>query len=208
MAPPSMNPKAAFDAGAGSRLLPVLPLDDVCLLPGASLSLVIDRPASVAAVQLATRSGDQLLALARRDTNGGPRELHTIGTLAVVRAFHAFSPLEQRVELDGLARAHASMLFGTDLLVAETTQLAEGDAGDEWGAAVEALARYLHAHADLRSFLEAQRRSPDAMSWVNLACQHLPIAGSARQKLLEANAAERCLKISRGLDKLLKKEQG
>ena len=45
------------------------------------------------------------------------------------------------------------------------------------------------------------------MSWVNLACQHLPITASARQKLLEANAADRCLKISRGLDALLKKEQ-
>lgn len=203
-----MNAKAAKGAGAGSRLLPVLPLDDVCLLPGASLSLVLERPSSLAAVQLATRSGDQLLALARRDSDGGPRELHAIGTLAEVRGFHAFSPLEQRVELDGIARARVSLLFGADVLVAETTALDEGDAGDGSGAAVEALARYLHAHADLRSFLEAQRRSPDAMSWVNLACQHLPITASARQKLLEANAAERCLKISRGLDALLKKEQG
>jgi hypothetical protein len=45
------------------------------------------------------------------------------------------------------------------------------------------------------------------MAWVNLACQHLPIAATARQKLLEAAAAERCQKISRGLDALLKKEQ-
>jgi ATP-dependent Lon protease len=186
----------------------VLPLDDVCLMPGASLSLVLDRPASVAAIQLATRTGDRLLALARRDSNGGPRELHSIGTLAAVRGFHALSPLEQRVELDGLARARAWLLFGGDVLVAETSAMEEGDEGDEWGAAVEALARYLHSHADLRSFLEAQRRSADVMSWVNLACQHLPITASARQKLLEANAAERCLKISRGLDALLKKEQG
>ena len=46
------------------------------------------------------------------------------------------------------------------------------------------------------------------MAWVNLACQHLPITATARQKLLEADAAERCLKISRGLDALLRKEQG
>ena len=45
------------------------------------------------------------------------------------------------------------------------------------------------------------------MSWVNLACQHLPITATARQKLLEASAPERCLKISRGLDALLRKEQ-
>jgi hypothetical protein len=98
-------------------------------------------------------------------------------------------------------------LLGIDTLVAEAELLDEGEAGDEWGPAVEALARYLHAHAELRAFLEQQRRSREPMAWVNLACQHLPIAASARQKLLEAVAAERCQKISRGLDALLRKEQ-
>ena len=72
---------------------------------------------------------------------------------------------------------------------------------------MEALARYLHAHAELRAFLDQQRRSTEPMAWVNLACQHLPITATARQKLLDADAAERCLKIARGLDALLRKEQ-
>jgi len=201
-----MHPVAAPDPENRSLLLPVLPLDEVCLLPGASLTLVLDRPASVTAVQLATRTGDRLLALARREHDGAPRELHAVGTVAEVRTVQALSPLEQRVELDGVSRARVSLLVGNDVLVAESVPLEEGDASDEWGGAVEALARYLHAHADLRSFLDAQRRSTDGMSWVNLACQHLPITASARQKLLESNAPERCLKISRGLDALLKKE--
>jgi hypothetical protein len=74
------------------------------------------------------------------------------------------------------------------------------------GPAVEALARYLHAHPELRGFLEKQRRGADSMSWVNLACQHLPITATARQKLLEASPVERCTKISRGLEALLRKE--
>ena len=57
-------------------------------------------------------------------------------------------------------------------------------------------------------FLDQQRRSKEPMAWVNLACQHLPITGTARQKLLEADAVERCQKIGRGLDALLRKEQG
>jgi ATP-dependent Lon protease len=192
-------------AAGDTLLLPVLPLDDVCLLPGASLSLVLDRPASIAAAQLATRSGDRLLAVARREP--GSPQLHTVGTIADVRALHALTPAEERIELDGVSRARVALVVGLDVMVAEALPLQEGDSGEEWGAAVEALARYLHAHADLRSFLEAQRRAPEAMSWVNLACQHLPITASARQKLLEANAADRCRKISRGLDALLKKEQ-
>jgi len=190
----------------GSRLLPVLPLDDACLFPGASLVLMVHNPAALAAVRLAERSGGELLALGYRESHGGPRDLHSVGTVADVRSIQAMAPLEHKVELDGVSRVHVETLVGADVLVAETIPIAEGDAGDEWGPAVEALARYLHAHAELRDFLEKQRRSAEPMSWVNLACQHLPIAASARQKLLEASAPERCLKISRGLDALLRKE--
>jgi len=193
--------------GPGSRLLPVLPLDDICLFPGASLVLQVDKPAALAAVRLAERSGGQLLVLGYRESHGGPRDVFPVGTVAEVRLVQAIAPLEHRVELDGVSRAHVETLLGADVLVAEMVPIAEGDEGDEWGPAVEALARYLHTHAELRAFLEAQRRSADPMSWVNLACQHLPITATARQKLLEASAPERCLKISRGLDALLRKEQ-
>jgi ATP-dependent Lon protease len=192
---------------SGSRLLPVLPLDDLCLFPGASLALVLDRPTAVSAALLAARCGGHLLALARREGGDSPRDLHSVGTIAAVREIQSLSPLEHRAELDGVTRARADMLVGTELILAEVVPLEEGDEADEWGPAVEALARYLHAHADLRAFLEQQRRSAEAMSWVNLACQHLPITGSARQKLLESSAPERCLRISRGLDALLRKEQ-
>lgn len=196
---------------AGSQLLPVLALRDICLFPGASLTLVVDRPSAISAVQISTRTGGTLLALGQRDTgptSPGPRDLQALGTLAAIRGTSALSPLELRVELDGIARARVVTLVGVDLLVAEAQTVPEGDEGAEWGPAVEALARYLHTHADLRGFLEQQRRSADSMSWVNLACQHLPITASARQKLLEANAADRCLRISRGLDALLRKEHG
>ena len=191
----------------GSRLLPVLPLDDICLFPGASLVLVVDKPAALAAAQLAERSGGQLLVLGYREARAGPRDLHAVGTVASVRSIQAVAPVEHRVELDGVSRARVETLLGVDVLIAEAVPLEEGDEGDEWGPAVEALARYLHAHADLRAFLEGQRRTAEPMSWVNLACQHLPITATARQKLLEASAPERCLKISRGLDALLRKEQ-
>jgi ATP-dependent Lon protease len=196
-------------AAPASRLVPVLPLKDICLFPSASLALVVDRPPAVAGVRTAERCGGMLLALAQRDpaaTTLGPHGLHAIGTLASVREALAVSPGELRVELDGLARARVRTLVGQDILVAEVESLHDGDEGEEWGPAVEALARYLHSHADLRAFLEEQRRAGDPMAWVNLACQHLPIAATARQRLLEASAAERCTRISRGLDALLRKE--
>ena len=204
----------AHDDPTGNRretvLVPVLPLPDVCLFPESSLGLVVNRAHSMRAVEMAARTGGRLLALAQRDStspNAPLRDLHSVGTIALIAEGHALSDGARRVELDGLRRAQAVTLIGTDMLVAEVDLLDEGDPGDEWGGAVEALARYLHAHADLRSFLDQQRRSKEPMSWVNLACQHLPITSTARQRLLDADARERCLKIGRGLDALLRKEQ-
>ncbi len=192
-------------------LLPVLPLRDVSLFPEASLALVVNRPPVVKAIELALRAGGQILALAQKDplaATAGPRDLHELGTISRLTDDRPVADGGRRVELDGIRRARVVSLVGVDTLVAEVTPVEDGDPCDEWGPAVEALARYLHAHAELRSFLDQQRRSKEPMAWVNLACQHLPITASARQKLLESDAAQRCLKISRGLDALLRKEQG
>jgi ATP-dependent Lon protease len=191
----------------GNVLLPVLPLKDLCLFPEASLAVVITAPGALRTLEMAGRTGGRVLALAQRDNAASPRDLHEMGTVARLSDESALPEGGRRIELDGERRARAMSLLGMDVLVAEVALLEEGDPGDDWGAAVEALARYLHAHAELRSFLDQQRRSPEPMSWVNLACQHLPITATARQKLLESAAPERCLKISRGLDALLRKEQ-
>jgi ATP-dependent Lon protease len=188
-------------------LLPVLSLPEMCLFPEASLALVVSRPGALRSLEVAERSGRRLIALAQKDSAELPRDLHAVGTLADLTEIVPVAD-GRRVELDGLRRARVVTLIGADTQVAEVQFLEEGDPGDEWGPAVEALARYLHAHAELRSFLDQQRRSTEPMAWVNLACQHLPITATARQKLLESDAPSRCLKISRGLDALLRKEKG
>jgi ATP-dependent Lon protease len=194
-----------------SILAPVLPLPDLCLFPEASLALVVTTPAVVRALEIARRTGRRVLAVAQKESTVGvpsPRDFHQVGTLAELAEDVLVEGGAHRIELDGLQRARLGSVIGVDTFLAEAELLPEGDPGDDWGPAVESLARYLHAHADLRSFLDQQRRSKEPMAWVNLACQHLPITVSARQKLLEADAPERCLKISRGLDALLRKEQG
>jgi ATP-dependent Lon protease len=211
LSPGGFVPEAPQAGEAVNLLLPVLPLPELCLFPEASLTLVVERPPALKALEIAARSGGRLLAIAQKDAavaTPGERDLHTLGTLAEIGEDLGLQDSGRRLELDGLQRARVVSLLGDETLVAEVELIQEGDAGDEWGAAVEALARYLHAHAGLRSFLDEQRRSREPMAWVNLACQHLPITATARQKLLEADAAQRCLKISRGLDALLRKEKG
>jgi ATP-dependent Lon protease len=196
--------------GSSNVLLPVLSLREICLFPEASLAAIVSRPAALRALEIAQRSGRRILAVAQRDpaaTAQNPRDLHDVGTIADIVDDRSFSDGNHQVELDGVQRARIVNMIGIDTLVAEVEPILEDQPEGEWGPAVEALARYLHAHAELRRFLDQQRRSKEPMAWVNLACQHLPIAATARQKLLEANARERCLKISRGLDALLRKEQ-
>jgi ATP-dependent Lon protease len=191
-------------------LLPVLPLREICLFPEASLAAVVSRPAALRALDIALRTGRRIVAVMHRDTGAvspSPRDLQAVGTVAEIVDDRSFPDGSHQVEMDGLQRARLVTLVGIDTLVAESELIPEDDAGDEWGPAVEALARYLYGHPDLRRFLEQQRRSKEPMGWVNLACQHLPIAATARQKLLEATARERCVKISRGLESLLRKEQ-
>jgi ATP-dependent Lon protease len=202
---------ALFEEPSRYRLLPVLPLRDGALFPQASLETVVARMGTVKALEIAARCGRQVLVLAQKDPDTplpSARDLHSLGTIATVVVNEPRPDGYSRVELDGRERARVLNLVGLDTLVAEVETVEEGDAGDEWGPAVEALARYIHAHSDLREFIDSRRRASEPMSWVNLACQHLPIAASARQRLLESDARERCLKISRGLDALLRKEQG
>jgi ATP-dependent Lon protease len=198
-------------ARASRQLLPVLPLRDQSLFPEASLSIVVARPQLVKAVELAVRTGGRLLAIAQRDpevVSPAGKDLHALGTIADLSQAVPTSEGGFKLELDGVSRARVATLLGVDLLVAEAEPVGEGDPGNEWGAAVEALARYLHTHPDLRGFIDQQRHSQEPMAWVNLACQHLPITATARQKLLESDAVARCLKIGRGLDALLRKEKG
>lgn len=192
------------DAPRPHLLLPVLPLTDACLFPESSLQAVVSAPPAVQAVEIAQRCGRRVLVAGYKDVATGL--LHEIATVARLTS-ESQLPDGFSIELDGLTRARLVTVVRTGAILAEAEPLEEGDAGDHWGPAVEALARYIHAHADLRTFLDRQRRSAEPMAWVNLACQHLPITASARQKLLEADAPDRCLKISRGLDALLRKEQ-
>jgi len=195
------------DPSAANVFLPVLALGEDCLFPESSMTLLVSTPGGLRALEMAARTGGRLLAAANREQAQSARDIHAVGTVATIASDAPAGEDARRVELDGAQRARVVSVVGVDVMVAEAMMLAEGDAGEDWGSAVEALARYLHAHPDLRSFLD-QRRRAEPMAWVNLACQHLPITATARQKLLESSAAERCQRISRGVDALLRKEHG
>src|SRR5512139_2429704 len=88
-----------------TQLLPLLPLRDTCLFPGASLSVALDAPIAAAAVQMALRTGGTLVDGGRREDEEGPHAFQPVGTVAVVHDPGTASAHEHRVEVDGLTRA-------------------------------------------------------------------------------------------------------
>ena len=126
-----MTPGIPGYSGEGNLLLPVLPLRDVCLFPEASLAVVATRPFALSALEVASRSGRCVLAVAQRDPTAAtpnPRDVHTLGTVALLSEDLALGDGGRRVELDGLRRGRVVTLIGLDTLVAEVEALDEGDA--------------------------------------------------------------------------------
>jgi hypothetical protein len=191
---------------AATLLVPVLTVPDAWLFPLCSLALTLTSDSARRSAEMAARAGGFLLIATQKEPPA-VRELHAMGTLAAVDSA-GLGPGVPRLKVEGLRRARIVTLMVATPLVAEIELLEDEDPGDHWGPAVEALARYLHGHPPLRALLDERRSSSDPMAWINLACQHLPIAASARQKLLEASPTERCQRIGRGLDALLRKEHG
>ena len=80
----------------------------------------------------------QILALAQREATGGaaqsPRDLHGLGTVALVSADESLPDGGRRVELDGLRRGRVVSLIGIDTLIAEVELLDDQRIGRVRGA--------------------------------------------------------------------------
>lgn len=89
------------------RPLPLLPLRGTVVFPGTRVTLLVGRPASLAAVRMARRGEGLLVLVAQRDAGDPdpePAGLHRIGTLAAVRQAIPDTPETVRLVVEGLER--------------------------------------------------------------------------------------------------------
>ncbi|MCB9763059.1 MAG: endopeptidase La [Alphaproteobacteria bacterium] len=98
--------------------LPLLPLQDVVLMPGAIAPLTLYRPAEVAALARHIETGSSMLVLAQRHAEAEdptPELLHEVGCLA--RALRSVNLPDgtARVLVEGLARARVTHVDGDAL---------------------------------------------------------------------------------------------
>ncbi len=192
-----------FDAGRPERL-PVLPLRDLVFFPGMTLPLLVGRPASLRALDLARERGNLILLVAQLDPEieePGPAELHRIGTLTRVVQRSPLGDGTSRVIFEGIERISLEELAvpGEGPLEARPASLAWSDARSPDSPELLALVRrleraareYAHLHPDLPSDPAATFALPDdpARS-IFLIEGHLLVPAGDKQGVLEAPTLE------------------
>ena len=206
------QPRACASAGETSSC-PCCPLRDLCLFPEASLAArASPRPAALRALEIAQRTGGRVLALAQREPRDvpRPRDLHEIGTVARVAED---APLPERRPprraRRAAARARVVTLIGVDAAGGRGRAAGRGRrrrrVGPRGGGARPLPARPRRPALVPRP--AAALEGADGLGQPGLPAPAHHRHARARS-CWSPRRPERCLKISRGLDALLRKEQG
>ena len=188
---PDTSPTPAIPAE-----LPVIPIRGTVVLPLTVAPLGVNRPMSVEAVNRAL-AGDRMVLLLLQQSEAdepGPADLHTVGTVAIVRQM-AKGPNGMRILVEGIARARATELTSDHgLIQAHVTAAPETS---ERSVEVDAHVRRLQELVD-RAFSLATGLSPDIKALVAslddplrlayLLASLLDIKAEDKQKLLEEDS--------------------
>jgi len=182
--------------------LPVLPLRDLVFVPGMVLPLLVGRPRSVQALELARASASNLVLVAQlapdADDPVDAEALHTVGTEARILEAEVLPDGTWRIVFEGIARRALTFHPLGDpsaALTATSAAFPEADA-DKGRPSVEleALARrveraardYVHLHPDLPGDLvHALGSATDPARMVWLVTGHLTLPVAEKQALLE-----------------------
>ncbi len=182
---------------AEARLvLPLLPLRDLVLFPGMTVSLTVGRSRSIRAIERSLRSDKNLLLVAQRDaavTSPRPDELYRVGTVSTILELSKLTDGTIKVKLIGRKRAHVEQVdVNRDCLLcaASIQPISESVESKEARGLVSATQDLLRRMASYTSSgeLNADLLNPDieCAAFADLAAAQLRFAKlSHRQELLE-----------------------
>ncbi len=197
--------------------IPVLPIRNVSLFPGAVVPLQIGRAKSVAAVLAAKAKGSQLLILTQKnETDKDPAEasLYRVGTLAQVESVEGSAKQGYRVVVRGIERLRVLDFNEIDgMMVAEAESMHEVVDVDSATQAVllvslKALSQEILAliPGDLTQLSELVTGITDLAFLADLCAANLQVSVSEKQQLLEVTSQKaRVLKLLEVMQK--QKEQ-
>jgi ATP-dependent Lon protease len=155
--PPSEPKKTARGTGKTTRRrgrqefpsrLPVLPLINTVVFPRMTVPLLVDAPASVAALRAVEKAGPLILLVAQRQEDVKqvrPEDLFTMGTVAQVVQSIRIPDGGMQVVVQGLTRARLLECVQVTSAVSKDLPETEGEGVEEEGKGSEA---YLEAHIE------------------------------------------------------------
>jgi len=182
----------------GERLyLPVLPLRDTVVYPGAAVPISAGRPGTVEAVQAALDGDRKLFAVAQRENteDASPDVLYSVGTVVrVIQAHRVRGGLQLLVQGDERAEAVKYEEAGEDMLRAQLIMLKRFHPRSLEDPAFQALDRELRdraAELGTRRGVPAEALSQliqgvdDPGSFADLVAFYLDLPTPDKQRLLE-----------------------
>ena len=176
--------------------LPVLPLREAVAFPLSALPLTVNRPVSIDAVNRALAAGDRMVFLALQTTKAEdpqPPDLHTIGTVGVIRQM-ARTPAGIQVVIEGIGRAKSSVVNRTGNTMTASIGLVPeiADTGLEVDAYVRRIQEQVDKALSLTSGLAQELRGvvanlddPLRLAYLLGSLLDMPVAD--KQELLEAD---------------------
>jgi ATP-dependent Lon protease len=182
------------------RVLPVLPLRGAVLFAGATVPVVVGRPQSLRAVEVASKADNRVFAVAQRtsDDEPGPDDLYTTGVIARIGQVQAGLGGVQLL-LESEQRATAVDYRSNNYLTAVVVPVDEIQPNDENSALYQALVREIEERAlelgtkrgipeeVLKNLLES---APNSARLGDLIATHIELPLADKQALLETLAVE------------------
>ena len=181
--------------GAKKRSYPLLPLRNVLVFPGTTVSLEVGRPKSVRAVEFAQSADMAIVMCSQSNTDTGellPEHIYPVGTLGTITEIAKSASGNLRIIVEGLERVKIDSYISQDptYMVTVTTLKEEKISPSENEVLVKSLVE------QYEEYVRATRNVPpetlislSAITEAGQLCDtiagHVPIAVEAKQEILE-----------------------
>jgi ATP-dependent Lon protease len=192
--------------GTTQRSYPLLPLRNVLVFPGTTVSLEVARPKSVRAVELAQGTDMAVVMCSQSNTDIGdplPEHIYPVGTLGTITEIAKSASGNLRIVVEGVERVKINSYISQDpAYIVTVTKLKEGRIGaSENELLVKSLVEQYEEYVrTTRNVPPETLISLSAVTEAGRLCDtiagHIPLAVEAKQEILETvSVTERAEKV-------------
>ncbi len=181
-----------------TKLYPLMPLRDIVIFPHMVAPLVVGRTRSIEALEDAMEKKTEIFLVTQKESkidDPTEKEMHTVGTLAVVMQLLRLPDGSIKALVEGKQRARiVSFVPSASFLQVEVQELPEAE---ETGGQILAYDRELRKIFD--EYCEATKKLPKEVvksvnnivkssKLVDVICAHLPLKTKEKQEILECDS--------------------